>query len=319
MSRIGKDYAKWARDERGELVSRYSAIDPADQAAVCSCGDANCPRSRLLPFRTHIAELHRVIVRMNMEEIATWEPSRWSSTLYALRMAASIEDIEADTGHVEEPMVFAMCEPAIDFERGRSEMASKYVAAVMIFNFVWQAYEAIVSETAPDELVKLGREQRNGERGRRLLEARPQLSAEFPGIDDLVANAMFQCRHGGLMDDRCDRVEAKFGVAGLVAAAELAREFRNFAFHGGDEAPGHADWGEDETTAQLRVLRYYSIARLLLHLVQAMAWIIHEGDVRRFEYGSDDDEMTACQILTRLQFKGPGIWPPIDQRDDAVA
>jgi hypothetical protein len=304
MKRRDKTYGKWTRDGGGELVKRYLATDPAEEALTCSCGRPDCLRARLLPFRAHIAELHRVIVRMHAEELATWEPARWTSTLYALRMAASIDDVEANTGYVEEPMMFAMCEPAIEFEMGRSEVASKYVAAATIFNFLWQAYEAIVPETAVGELNKLAKEGRNGERGRRLLEARPDLDRRFPGVGDLVAAAFHQCRNGGLMDDRCDNAEAKFGTDGLVAAAELAREFRNFVFHGGDEAPEHEDWGEDLVVARCRIYRFYAVSRLVLHLVQAMCWIIHDGDSRRMEYGPDDEELTLGEIFERLQFVG---------------
>ena len=106
------------------------------------------------------------------------------------------------------------------------------------------------------------------------------------------------------MDERCDAVAARFGTSGLVAAAELAREFRNFVFHGGDEAPAHSDWSEEsDGGSQPRILRFYSVSRLLLYLIQAMAWIMYEKDARRFEIAPYDEQMTPCQILARLQFR----------------
>lgn len=305
-------YAKWVRDERGELVKRYWATDPADSAVVCTCDREGCHRVRLLGFREHVAELHRVLLKVNEEEIAFNEPSGWESVLYGLRMAASIEDVEADTGYVEDPMVFALCEPTIDYERGQSEMASKYVAGATIFNFLWQAYEAIVSVTAPDELRGLAKQQRFGERGRRLLETRPDLTARFRGCGDLVKVALLQCRKGGRIVERCDRIEEKFGRNDLVAAAEVAREFRNFLFHGGDEAPAHEDWG-DVVTSRCRIYRFYSVSRLVLYLIQAMCWIVHHDLTEVHEYGSDCDELTAAEIFERLQFMGPRIWPPLDR------
>lgn len=305
-----KNYAKWIRGDDGRIARRYSAIDPAETAVRCTCGRAECHRGRLLPIREHVAELYRVILKIDEEEIAVCEPSHWASVLYALRMAASIEDVEADTGYVEDPMVFALCEPTVDYERGQSEMASKYVAASTFFNFIWQAYEASVSETAAGELNRLAKEQRYGERGRRLLEARSELSSRFRGTGDLVKLALLQCRKGGRMDDRCDNVEGKYGNTTLIAAAELAREFRNFLFHGGDESPGHEDWG-DVVTSRCRIYRFYSVSLLLLYLIQAMCWIEHQDLEETFEYGSDSKELTACQIFERLQFKGPGIWPPL--------
>lgn len=312
-SRKDKTYTKWVVDEAGRRSKRYHATDPADDAVVCTCGNQQCPRGRLLQFRMHIAEVHRVLSRLHEDELAFLDPAPWASVLYALRMAASIEDVEADTGFVVDTMVFALCEVTIDYEDGQSEMASKYVAAATVFNFLWQAYEAAVSETAPDELRRLAKETRFGERGRRLLEARPELATRLHGTTDLVKLALWQCRTGELMDERCDRVVAKFGDTSLVAAAELAREFRNFLFHGGDEAPGHEDWAwGGEQAGRCRIHRFYSVSRLVLYLIQAMALIAHEADVDRIEYGSEDDEMTPCEVLERLQFKGPGVWPPLD-------
>lgn len=306
-------YAKWVRDDRGELVKRYWAIDPGDEAVVCTCERDGCHRSRLLSFREHIAELYRVLLRTTEDEIGFADPSLWESVLYGLRMAASIEDVEADTGFVEDPMVFALCEPTIDYERGQSEMASKYVAAAAVFNFLWQAYEAAVSVTASDELRTLAKQERFGERGRRLLETRADLSGRFRGIGDLVKVALLQCRKGGRMDERCDRVEQKYGGDDLIAAAEMAREFRNFLFHGGDEAPAHEDWG-DAIVSRCRIYRFYSVSRLTLYLVQAMCWINHDSETELFEYGSECDELTAREMFERLQFKGPGVWPPVDPR-----
>lgn len=306
---VEENYSKWIRGEDGRETKRYTAIDPAQLSVVCTCGRKGCYRARLLPFREHVAELYRVILKVHEEEVGWGTTSPWESVLYALRMAASIEDVEADTGYVEDPMVFALCEPTIDYERGQSEMASKYVAAASIFNFIWQAYEAAVSETAPGELIKLMKDKRFGERGRRLLEARPELTEKFPGVSDLVKLALVQCRKGGLMSNRCDDVEAKYGNSTLVAAAELARQFRNFLFHGGDEAPAHEDWG-DTVTSRCRIYRFYSVSRLVLHLIQSLCWIEHE-DSDLLEYGSDDEEVTPRDIFERLQFKGPGIWPPI--------
>lgn len=183
-------YAKWTRDEQGQLVKRYWATDPADLAVVCTCGREGCHRVRLLGFRDHIAELYRILLKVNEEEIAFDEPSGWESVLYGLRMAASIQDVEADTGYVEDPMILALCEPTIAYERGQSEMASKYVAGATVFNFLWQAYEAVVSAVAPDELRGLAKQQRFGERGRRLLETRPDLTAHFRGCGDLVKVAL---------------------------------------------------------------------------------------------------------------------------------
>lgn len=305
-----KSYAKWITDKSGRARKRYVATEPANMAVQCTCGFSDCHRSRLMPFRDHIAELYQVIRKIHQDEITWSDSSEWSSVLYGLRMAASIEDVEADTGYVEEAMVFALCEPSIDYEDGQSEMASKYVAAAAAFNFLWAAYEASVALASPNEFRRLAKEGRMGERGRRLLEARLALSQRFQGIDDLTGLALWHCRAGGLMRDRCDRIDQRYKNAGLITAAELAREFRNFLFHGEDEAPHHENWG-DEVISRCRLYRFYSVGRLVLLLIQAMCWIAGENDVERHEYGSDDDQLTVCELMERLQFKGPGLWPPL--------
>jgi hypothetical protein len=303
MEYVEQSYSKWIRDQGGNLSKRYSAIDPADFAIKCTCGRDGCHRARLLKFREHIAELFRALRKVREEDIAVWEPSGWSSVLYALQMAASIEDVDADTGYVEDPMVFAVCETTIDYENAQSEMASKYVAAAIIFNFLWQAYEAVVAITARDELVRLNNGHRYGERGRRLLESRPQLTAHFRGTGDLVKLALLQCRKGGLMSDRCDSVEEKYGNDNLAAAAELAREFRNFVFHGGDEAPAHEHWG-DALISRCRIYRFYSVSRLILYLIQSMCWIEHSDEAHVIEYGPEDEEIAVRAVFEGLQFTG---------------
>jgi hypothetical protein len=297
-----KTYGRWTTDARGKSTKRFVAIEPADKAVTCTCGRPDCHRAKLLPFREHIAELYRTIWQLNDEQLHVSESCDWSSVLYGLRMAASIDDVEADTGYVEDALVFALCEPSIDYERGQSEMASKYVAAASIFNFLWLAYEAAVGATAPGELRRLAREARLGERGRRLLEARPEMSARFRGVNDLANLALLHCRKGGLMLDRCARIEQRFADQGLVTAAELCREFRNFLYHGEDEVPHHEDWG-DPVTSRCRIFRFYSVSRLVLYLIQAMCWIAVEGGDRVVEHDAGSEDLTAREVLQRLQFR----------------
>ena len=42
-----------------------------------------------------------------------------------------------------------------------------------------------------------------------------------------------------------------------------------------------------------------------------MALITHDKDAERIEYGSEDDKPTPSEVLERLQFNGPGVWPPL--------
>jgi hypothetical protein len=216
-------------------------------------------------------------------------------------MAASIEDVTADIGYVEDPMVYALCEPTIDYDNAESEMASKYVAGATVFNFLWQAYEAAVASTVPSEFPKLLKEARLGERGRRLFEARSEMSGLFPGLSEIVGLAFFQCERGELFTDRLKRVKERFTARDLVVAAELCREFRNFLFHGEDQSPSHEDWGS-AVISRCRLYRFYTISRLLLILIQALTWIGLADDVALAR--EEDDAPVSCRkVLETLQFR----------------
>ena len=207
----------------------------------------------------------------------------------------------ADTGYVEDPMVFALCEPTIDYEDAQSEMASKYVAGVAIFNFLWQAYESAVALTAPSELVGLLKEERLGERGRRLFEARPMLD-RFAGLKDLVRLTLYQCREGQLLDKRLDKLIAQYSGCDLVTAAEMP-EFRNFLFHGEDQVPHRENWGS-EFVSRCRLYRFYTVSRLLLYLLQALVWIEIGDTTARIEFGPSRRLLPPRLALEQLQFVG---------------
>jgi hypothetical protein len=216
-------------------------------------------------------------------------------------MAASIENIEADTGYVDNPLVFALCEPTIDYENARSEIASHFVAGATIFMFCWQAYESAVAATARTELTRLLKEQRLGERGRKLFESRPEISARFIGLKQVLWMSLLQCEHGGLFTDRLNRLKSRYPAPGLILAAELSREFRNFELHGEDDLPEHEDWGS-AIVAHCRLSRFYAISRLVLYLIQALAWIeVGEGAESRI-ISASCGESRPRQVLENLQF-----------------
>lgn len=284
---------------------RYIAIDPSKHADKCTCAKPECPRNRLRPFRDHVASLYRLVRGCIFEAFAFSDPHPWEGVLFPLLMAASISDVEADTGFVEDPMVFALCEPTIDYENARSEMASKYVAAASIFNFLWNAYEAAVAATATEELRGLLKDGRLGERGRRLFESRPELSTRFGGLDELVRLGIRLCELGGRFDDRLNKIRLRFTERDLVLAAELSREFRNFVFHGEDEVPDHPDWG-DAQVAHARLYRFYVLGRLLLYLIQALASISVLPGADALEWGhhdSGDRQLHSPRdVLANVQF-----------------
>lgn len=267
-------YGRYVEDAEGRRVLRYTAIDPGREAFACTCGRPACTRARLLPFRDHIVELHRTLVQSAYDDLCLDDDgdSSWNAVLYPLQIAASIQDVFADTGYVEDPLGFALCETAADYENAQSEMASKYVAGLSIFSFLWAAYEAAVAMTAPTQYPSLLKG-RLGERGRKLFETDPILATTFDGLADLCRLAEYHCTRGGRMQTRLERILSKYPERNFVFAAELAREFRNFVYHGEDGVPHHEHWGDTDGAweSRSRLRRFYSVGRLLLLMIQALA------------------------------------------------
>jgi len=140
-----------------------------------------------------------------------------------------------------------------------------------------------------------------GERGRCLFEARLEISGKFPGFGEILGLALFQCQRGGLFEVRLARLKARFTDRNLVTSAELCREFRNFLFHGEDQSPSHEDWGS-ASVSRCRLYRFYTISRLLLFLIQALAWIGLTDDITLTP--EDDDAPVPCRtVLATLHFQ----------------
>lgn len=295
-----ESYGRWIYFAGGGRRQRYTAIDPMDLTFHCPCGKAGCIRKRQIDFRDHIAELYRVITRAY--DTPGGLPLTWSSVSFALKLGASVRDVDAYTGYVEDSMMFALCETSGDYEDADSEMASKYVAAASIFNFLWQAYESAVSLTGTSELRGLLKDGRLGERGRRLIEAHPELDGAFYGLEDTLGVALRLCSIGQGFDERLDRVNTRFPSRNLTMAAELAREFRNFVAHGEDEVPGHPDWcARDASASHARFRRFYAVGRLLLFLIQGLAWL--SVSPTAVTYDCWDEEVDLRDLLTTLHVK----------------
>lgn len=265
----------------------WKAIDAADETIRCKCGRPECVVARIQPFREHISELYRTIAACHWQRILTPE---WEAVLYPLQMAASIHDVQADTGYVDDTMAYAHCESVSEYENAHSIVASEYVAALSIFTFVWTAYEAAVMATEPNAFSGEAARGENGKRGRLLTEIHSNLFDEFEGISNFANAADAHCNVGGLFDERLEKVRTRYPVKDFVFAAELVREFRNHLFHGEDQAPEPEQWSEPRET-RCRIYRFYDVARLALFLIQLMACIgvETEPDVA-FKHDPETDE-----------------------------
>lgn len=280
----------------------YTAIDPAKKLFDCDCGKPECQIAPLRPFREHIGVLLRAIVSCGMEELLPGydrgdEP--WPGVIYPLQMAASIEDVFADPSFVDDTDSGLWCSSAWDREEEDRQEASKYVAALTIFNFVWLAYEAAVREVAGSRHAR----DKVPVKGRKLMRDEASHVDAIPSIGFLFRLSRHFCRGTGCLEAEIAGIETKYGLTGAAAAAELGRIFRNYIVHGADPAPIY----RDPDVAAL--YRFYSVAKMLLVLIQALVLISlkNEDKIVPLSPSLDRERERAQWLLSNLHLKD-ALW-----------
>lgn len=245
----------------GVVYLRFTAIDPAIQFLTCSCGKPDCQIQSLRGLREHISALFRAIVSCGHEEaFSDFDRSDdpWPGVVYALQMAASIEDIFADPSYVDDSDAASWCRPAWERDEEDRETASKYAAALITFNFVWAAYEAAIEASAGSLYSK----DKIPVRGRKVLLSEQAIVDSMPSFPYIYRLARFCCLKAPKLQQTISEGEKKYGLAGAAAAAELGRLFRNYIVHGNDPPPQHAH--------NLEFFRFYAVSKMLLVLIQIL-------------------------------------------------
>src|SRR5215204_865299 len=110
-----RGFGRIAYSETGKPTLKYRAIDPADHYVRCSCGNADCWTHQLTPLREHMVALFRAIGVCGLEEqFEAFNRSEdpWPGVIYALQMAASLEDVFADPSYVGDSEAAFWCRPA---------------------------------------------------------------------------------------------------------------------------------------------------------------------------------------------------------------
>lgn len=249
-----------------KIFTGYSAKSMASVrlASHCSCDKPGCVFrvGYLAPFRDHIARLHHVLAYADAPgQLQGCKDQSWSAVTYQLQMAASIQGVDADTGYVDLRGSSAYCEPAADYDAEQSRLASLYASALVIFNFVWSAYEAATKAGAGDFLPK----EHTTFRARELMALHETVAYDLPAFRHVAENAHRRVLHVGDLEG--DRGKIDLYARGSAAqAAELVRLFRNHLAHGNDAPPV-----PDQDHALCRTVRFYKVARLLLLLIQIIA------------------------------------------------
>lgn len=267
------------------LLSGYrsQAMTPARVASQCSCGKPDCVfrSGYLAPFRDHLARLHHVLVFAHSPgQLPDSSEHSWSAVTYHLQMAASLESLEADTGYVDLIGSTLMCSAAARYEDEHSRLASQYTAALVIFNFVWAAYEAAIKVGAAGFLAK----EHTPFRGRALMARDEAAAREVPALSQLVQDAeAFVFHIGDLAPERAK--VGRFASGTAEQASELVRLFRNHVAHGGDAPPV-----PDQSHVDCRAVRFYKLGRLLLLLIQIIAVQALVAADAVYEGRADDDD-----------------------------
>lgn len=241
---------------KGIVKVRYCAFDPIWR-------DTRSAPEDMITLREHVTRLWSVA-----HELADQSSSKeWGTITENLRLAASLNDLSANTdidGHAQ------WCGLAAEYETMNSEVASKYVASVITFNFVWAAYEAAVEVacSATERQRHFGR----GARGREVL-LRIMGGRHFPHLRHSAFSA-FELNNTPTIDfasSEMRRLMAENSIAGV--AAEFLRCFRNAVAHGAIAPPMPRDWGErssytpDDDPA---ISQFHHIIRTTLLLTQIL-------------------------------------------------
>lgn len=153
MTESDDDFLARLREEEAARLGRevgqrgYRATDPMGRYVRCNCGTADCWTAGLLPLRDHIAGVYQAILALGWAERFPGldrQDEAWPGVTYALQMAGGLRDLTCDPSNVTGDEAAFWCESAADRQDEDTELASKYAAALVTFNFAWSAYEAAI-------------------------------------------------------------------------------------------------------------------------------------------------------------------------------
>lgn len=236
----------------------YRATDPANKYIRCNCGREQCWTNGLLPLRAHIAALYRAIVSLGYSRRFldfSEHDDPWPGVIYALQMAGGLENLSTDPTYAHDDDAGYYCESVADREDEDRELASKYTAALVMFNFAWTAYEAAIETSLAD----LYERDKLPVRARKMLVDEHLEASKISALDVSYAVARRTCAILDPLKIDIQHIETQYGLSGPSAAAELVRIFRNHVVHGREILP---------VDSVAPCYRFYSITRVLLLLIQ---------------------------------------------------
>lgn len=237
----------------------------------------------LVPLRDHVIHLSAVAAEM----AAVGEP--WDGVAENLLYAASLRDVMADTDiHDTAPY----CESAMDYESVHSALTEKFLAGVIIFNLVWNAYESGVEVVGK----AIGGKRPKGALGSDLL-----LSAKrrLPYLRDVTMRALELSDPRSNGDRGFLRFVRRHSIEGI--AGESLRQFRNSVIHGDFPKPRPSDQNMEDLGWSSRgdkfLPLFQSNVRLSLMLTQQFMLDFVSPE---FEITWRSEDLPAVLVLTQL-------------------
>lgn len=259
--RLLPGFSRITHSDDGKLKLKYTAIDQADRYVHCSCGERDCWTKELLPLREHMAALYRAINACGYaEQFQGCDRAEfpWPGVTDAIQMAASLDDVFTDPAYVDDSEAYMFCESVADFDKRQGEYAAKYTAAMIIFNFVWNAYEAAIEISAGTAFPK----DKSPVRARRIFANETKLEQSVTAFAPSHGFARRLCSRVPELAPDIAAIASKYNLRGAAAAAELCRLFRNHIVHGRDVAPTTESYAPSQ--------RFYAVIRLVLLLIQLL-------------------------------------------------
>ncbi|MGV2105352.1 hypothetical protein ACQZ4X_04700 [Agrobacterium vitis] len=254
---------RFRREEAARLGRKldqntYRATDPAKNYVRCNCGSEDCWTNKLLSVRAHVAALFRAIISVGVAgRFADFsrhdEP--WPGVIFALQLAGGLENLSSDPAYSQDDDAAYYCESAAEREDEDRELASKYTAALIMFNFAWTAYEAAIEISATNQFFK----DKLPVRARRILEAEASEAAQISALEISFGVARRLCSRVPQLKSELDLIGTKYVLSKPAAAAELARIFRNHIVHGRETLP---------VESVQPCYRFYAVTRVILLLIQ---------------------------------------------------
>lgn len=289
-------------DENGMAMLRYTAIDPATKLFTCSCGKPDCNIASFRPLRDHIADLVRVILSAGHEGQlpgAEGAYEAWPGVCYPLQMAASITDVFADPSVTDDSEAWAWCSPAWESDEDDREQASKYVAGLTVFNFVWMAYEDAIRETK----ITLNTKDKLPVQARKHFTNFHDRTEDMPLLAFSYRLARHCCLQDEVLTDDICKIEQQYQLKGAAAAAELVRLFRNYIVHGSDPIPIY------HLPGVWAFARFYAMSRLLLLLIQSLIRLQLVHPDKRIPMSRTYDQITEpAETIFRNLHLLPELW-----------